>query len=129
MRVVTAIGYGEPSVLRVEDHPFPEPGPGEAVVEVKAAGINLMDSYMRRGLIPSVESRLRFGLQYASVQAFTAIASGVLPLLSSTSIGAPQAINSRTASWRARSPRSATSPASRRPLAPRPARSSPTPVR
>lgn len=67
MRVVTAIGYGEPSVLRVEDHPFPEPGSGEVVVEVKAAGINLMDSNMRRGLIPSDESRLRFGVEGAGV--------------------------------------------------------------
>jgi NADPH:quinone reductase len=50
MRIVTASQYGSPDVLHVEERPDPRPGPGEVLVEVKAAGLNLMDTYIRRGL-------------------------------------------------------------------------------
>jgi NADPH2:quinone reductase len=50
MRFVTASQYGSPDVLHVEERPVPQPEPGEVVVEVKAAGLNLMDTYIRRGL-------------------------------------------------------------------------------
>jgi NADPH:quinone reductase-like Zn-dependent oxidoreductase len=35
--------FGPPSVLRIEELPIPEPGPGEALVRVKAAAINPSD--------------------------------------------------------------------------------------
>jgi len=35
--------FGPPSVLRIEEVPMPEPGEGEALVRVKAAGINPSD--------------------------------------------------------------------------------------
>jgi threonine dehydrogenase-like Zn-dependent dehydrogenase len=35
--------FGPPSVLRIEEIPIPEPGEGEALVLVKAAGINPSD--------------------------------------------------------------------------------------
>jgi|HubBroStandDraft_6_1064221.scaffolds.fasta_scaffold15276_4 NADPH2:quinone reductase len=35
--------FGPPSVLRIEELPIPEPGAGEALVHVKAAGINPSD--------------------------------------------------------------------------------------
>lgn len=41
---------GGPEVLRCEDAPVPEPGPGEALVKVDAAGINFIDVYQRTGL-------------------------------------------------------------------------------
>src|SRR5260370_36893556 len=50
MRVVTASQYGSPDVLHVEERPVPRPEPGEVLVEVKAAGLNLMDTYIRRGM-------------------------------------------------------------------------------
>ncbi|MBU3066664.1 quinone oxidoreductase [Nocardia sp. NEAU-G5] len=50
MRFVTASQHGSPDVLFVEERPVPQPGPGEVVVEVKAAGLNLMDTYVRRGM-------------------------------------------------------------------------------
>ncbi len=50
MRVVTASQHGSPAVLHVEERPIPKPGPGEVIVRVKAAGINLMDTYIRRGI-------------------------------------------------------------------------------
>lgn len=40
MRAVTQNTYGPPSVLRTERVPVPEPGPGEVLVRVKAAGVD-----------------------------------------------------------------------------------------
>lgn len=40
MRAVTQQAYGPPSVLRVERMPVPEPGPGEVLVRVRAAGVD-----------------------------------------------------------------------------------------
>ncbi len=67
MRVITASNYGPPEVLRIEERPVPEPKPDEVLVEVKAAGINLMDSYLRRGMIDSIPPPLAFGVDGAGV--------------------------------------------------------------
>jgi NADPH:quinone reductase-like Zn-dependent oxidoreductase len=40
---------GGPEVLRYEDFPTPEPGPGEALVRVRACGLNHLDVFTRRG--------------------------------------------------------------------------------
>jgi NADPH:quinone reductase-like Zn-dependent oxidoreductase len=44
---------GGPDVLRYEEVPDPEPGPGEALVALRAAGLNHLDLWVRKGL-PSV---------------------------------------------------------------------------
>src|SRR6188508_1202576 len=49
MRAVTLKG-GE---LTVEEHPDPAPGVGEALVRVRAAGLNGADMMQRRGLYPA----------------------------------------------------------------------------
>ncbi len=49
--VVTA--HGGIDVLAVEDRPAPEPGPGEVLVEVAAAGVNFLDVYQREGVYPT----------------------------------------------------------------------------
>jgi len=41
---------GGPEVLRWEDVPTPEPGPGEALVHHAAVGLNFIDVYFRTGL-------------------------------------------------------------------------------
>jgi NADPH:quinone reductase-like Zn-dependent oxidoreductase len=41
--------YGDADVLRLEDVPDPEPGPGEVVVRVRAVGLNHVDVDMRNG--------------------------------------------------------------------------------
>ena len=41
------------SELSVEDHPDPEPGSGEVLVKVRAAGLNGADMMQRRGLYPA----------------------------------------------------------------------------
>lgn len=42
--------YGDPDVLTVADVPDPEPGPGQVLVRVRAAGVNPADWKQRRGL-------------------------------------------------------------------------------
>jgi NADPH2:quinone reductase len=69
MRVITASQYGPPEVLRVEERPVPQPKPDEVVVEVKAAGINLMDTYVRRGRLVSITPPLALGVDGAGVVA------------------------------------------------------------
>ena len=39
--------------LSVEDHPDPEPGSGEVLIRIKAAGLNGADMMQRRGLYPA----------------------------------------------------------------------------
>ena len=36
--------------MRLDDLPLPEPGPGEVLVKVKSAGVNLFDTQLRSGL-------------------------------------------------------------------------------
>ncbi|MGW5617179.1 NADP-dependent oxidoreductase [Streptomyces sp. NPDC003877] len=62
MRAVRLHEYGGPEVLRCEEVPVPEPGPGEVLVRVHAAGFNPPDRYLRDGLttLPGeTESRVR----------------------------------------------------------------------
>ena len=49
MRAVRFERNGGPDVLTIADVPDPEPGPGDALVDVEAAGINYMDVYEREG--------------------------------------------------------------------------------
>ena len=49
MRAVTIVD----GALEVRDHPDPEPGPGEVLVSVRAAGLNGADMLQRRGLYPA----------------------------------------------------------------------------
>lgn len=58
MRAVVAHGYGGPKVLRLEEVARPRPGRGEVLIEVRAAGVNLVDWRLRRG-----EMRLLTGLK------------------------------------------------------------------
>ncbi|MET9010226.1 NADP-dependent oxidoreductase [Streptomyces olivaceoviridis] len=50
MRAVRLHEHGGPEVLRYEEVPIPEPGPGEVLVRVHAAGVNPPDWYLRGGL-------------------------------------------------------------------------------
>ena len=50
MQAVRLHTLGGPEALVVERVPVPDPGPGEALVRVEAAGINFVDVYKRAGL-------------------------------------------------------------------------------
>jgi len=49
MKAVRIATFGGPNVLKYEDAPVPEPGPGEALVRVYAAGVNPIDWKTREG--------------------------------------------------------------------------------
>jgi NADPH:quinone reductase len=49
MKAIRVNEYGGPDVLRLEDVPDLEPGPGQVLVSVKAIGVNPVDTYMRSG--------------------------------------------------------------------------------
>lgn len=52
MRVVEISMPGGPEVLRVAERPRPQPGPGEVLIEVVAAGVNRPDVLQRKGAYP-----------------------------------------------------------------------------
>ncbi|OFV80589.1 MAG: hypothetical protein A2Y78_14465 [Acidobacteria bacterium RBG_13_68_16] len=54
MRAWVAPRYGPPEVLRLTDLPDPVPGPGEALVRVRAIGLNFADCAARLGVYPRV---------------------------------------------------------------------------
>jgi len=59
---------GGPEVLRYEDVPDPEPGEGEVLVELRAASLNHLDVWIRKGL-PSVPKPRILGADGAGVLA------------------------------------------------------------
>jgi NADPH2:quinone reductase len=50
MRVIEVASRGGPEVLALAERPAPQPGPGQVVAEVAAAGVNYMDIYQREGV-------------------------------------------------------------------------------
>lgn len=49
MKAIRVHSFGGPEVLKLDDVDDPIPGPGEVVIDVRAAGINPADTYMRNG--------------------------------------------------------------------------------
>jgi zinc-binding alcohol dehydrogenase/oxidoreductase len=66
MRAVRIHEDGGPEVLRLEEVPDPEPGPGEVLVRLRAAALNHLDIWVRRGL-PSVPKPRILGADGAGV--------------------------------------------------------------
>lgn len=52
MRAVVITEPGGPQVLTLQDHPRPEPGPGEVLLRVSASGVNRPDVLQRKGAYP-----------------------------------------------------------------------------
>src|SRR5260370_33731302 len=53
MKAVFVEQRGGPENLKYADQPKPEPGPGQALVKIAAAGVNFIDVYFRTGLYPA----------------------------------------------------------------------------
>ncbi len=49
MKAIVVREFGEPEVLKLEDVPDPVTGPGQVVVRVGAAGVNPVETYIRKG--------------------------------------------------------------------------------
>ncbi len=74
MKAIRIHEDGGPDVLRYEDVPEPTPGPGEVLVELRAASLNHLDVWVRKGL-PSVPKPRILGADGAGVVA--ALGEGV----------------------------------------------------
>ncbi|MGC8468973.1 MAG: quinone oxidoreductase family protein [Acetobacteraceae bacterium] len=59
--------HGGPEVMRWEDVPTPEPGPGEALVRHAAVGLNYIDVYFRTGLYKAAHLPATLGMEGAGV--------------------------------------------------------------
>jgi NADPH2:quinone reductase len=75
MKGVRAHEVGGPEVLRYEEVPDLEPGPGEALVDIKAIGVNYTDVSSRRGTNPPDRLPWTPGREAAGV--VKAVGSGV----------------------------------------------------
>jgi NADPH:quinone reductase-like Zn-dependent oxidoreductase len=67
MKAIRIHEDGGPEVLRYEDAPEPEPGPGEVLVSLRAASLNRLDLWIRKGL-PSVPKPRILGADGAGVR-------------------------------------------------------------
>jgi zinc-binding alcohol dehydrogenase/oxidoreductase len=61
---------GGPEVLRYEDAPDPAPGPGDVLIELRAASLNHLDLWVRKGL-PSVPKPRILGADGAGIRTDT----------------------------------------------------------
>ena len=77
MKAIRIHEDGDPEVLRYEDVPDPEAGAGEVLVELRAASLNHLDVWVRKGL-PSVPKPHILGADGAGVVA--ALGEGVTGL-------------------------------------------------
>jgi NADPH:quinone reductase-like Zn-dependent oxidoreductase len=67
MKAIRIHEDGGPDVLRYEDAPDPEPGPGEVLVRLRAASLNHLDLWVRKGL-PSVPKPRILGADGAGIR-------------------------------------------------------------
>lgn len=49
MKAIVVREFGEPEVMKIEELPKPEPGAGQVLVRIEAAGVNPVDTYIRTG--------------------------------------------------------------------------------
>ncbi|MEJ2699839.1 MAG: alcohol dehydrogenase catalytic domain-containing protein, partial [Desulfuromonadales bacterium] len=49
MKAIRVHEFGDPEVMRIEEVPDPEPGPGQVLIRARAVGVNPVDTYIRTG--------------------------------------------------------------------------------
>lgn len=65
MKAIRIHEFGGPEVLKYEDIPEPQPGPGEIRIKIIAAGVNPIDWKIRRGYLGSLPLPTIMGLDVA----------------------------------------------------------------
>ena len=74
--------FGGPEVLQMEEEStIPEPGPGEVLIKVLAAGAGFTDTMIRRGRYPDFKGPLPFTPGYEIVGVIEKTGAGVVALL------------------------------------------------
>jgi NADPH2:quinone reductase len=80
MKVVRIHEFGGVDVLRYEEVEAAQPGPGEALVRIEAAGVNYIDTYQRSGAypvtLPFILGMEGSGVVVAVGEGVTAVAAG-----------------------------------------------------
>lgn len=67
MKAIRLHRFGGPEVLRLEDVPAPQAGPGQVLVRARAIGVNPVDTYFRSGTNPAIQPPWTPGLDSAGV--------------------------------------------------------------
>ncbi len=80
MRAIQITQTGGAEVLQLRELPTPAPGPGEALVQIEACGVNFIDIYLREG-------RYASPLPFIPGQEAAGVVVGVGPDVSSVKIG------------------------------------------
>ncbi len=75
-RVVVATAFGGPEVLSVVDEPPADPGPGEALLEVRAAGVNPADWKTYAGAYGTDPAKLPLRLGFEAAGVVAAVGDG-----------------------------------------------------
>ena len=56
MKAIRVHKFGGPEVLQLDEIPEPKAGPGQVLIEIKAVGVNPVDTYIRSGSYPLLPS-------------------------------------------------------------------------
>jgi NADPH2:quinone reductase len=76
MKAIEIAKFGGPEVLQIVEKPRPTPGPGQVLIEVKAAGINFADLMSREGTYPAgPKPPCVLGMEAAGI--ITAVGEGI----------------------------------------------------
>jgi len=66
-RAIRIHEHGGPEVLKLDDVPITEPGPGQTLIRNKAAGVNFIDLHQRAGRYPLPKLPVTLGMEGAGV--------------------------------------------------------------
>jgi NADPH:quinone reductase-like Zn-dependent oxidoreductase len=84
MKAVRIHQYGGPDVLRYEDAPRPNPGSGEVLIRVHAAGVNPVDWKVREG---HLRQMIRYSLPFIPGWDFSGVVVAASPGLARLKVG------------------------------------------
>ncbi len=90
MRAVRIHEYGGPEVLRTEEVPIPEPGPGQVLIAAEAVSVGFAQTQMRRNIFPAPMWRPEFPVTLGGdvIGDVVAVGPGVTGIAAGDRVGA-----------------------------------------